>query len=128
MEATLKSRWLARLRDPASKQAHGRLQRDDAFCCLGYLAMVCKADHEINAKIEAAGVFIGNSATQIVIESNGGCDTLLPSEMLLAIGLDSDIQEQAWRKNDGYGKQAEINEAVRQHTLPEIADWLEKVL
>lgn len=40
MNPRVKALWLARLRDPASKQARGQLMTNEGMCCLGHLCEI----------------------------------------------------------------------------------------
>ena len=100
--------WLARLRDPNSKQAHGRLRKKDAMCCLGHLCEV------VGVKYQAGD----------------GC---LPIRVADAAGLldDEGAYESAFGQfsslasdNDGWWVCGQGSK-IPPKTLPQIADIIE---
>ena len=105
MNAVTPEQWQARLRDPASQQAHNTMRDGDAFCCLGHLADLIdpeawvKTTTSLNARgycyhwYDSGGIFAPND---------------LPS------WLKSWQQAHASGLNDHHG-----------WTLPQIADWVE---
>ena len=98
--------WLARLRDPNSKQAHGRLRKKDAMCCLGH-------------RCEVVGV---------KYRAGDGC---LPVRVMDAAGLNDD--EGAYEAADGNSSLAADNDGwisftgpkIPRKSLSEIADIIE---
>ena len=101
----LLNRWLARLRDPKSKQAHGFLQyeEEDSYCCLGHLLCVM---HDIRG----GAVCLSPHAKRI-----GECltDNFWQD---FNIGIDQDTLTDL---NDGDGN---LSEPL---SLSEIADYIE---
>lgn len=112
MKRELYNRWLAELRDPNNKQAHGHLKDPDGSrCCLGVLADLCEVKHFIDDSLKWAVDAYSYDFGIVGAEPRRG---IPPAEwMENIIGLRNDLGDRL----------AEFNDNGR--TFPEIANEIE---
>jgi hypothetical protein len=100
MKRKLRDEWVAKLRDPYTKQRKGALETGTGNCCLGVLANICKIPKEL-----VDGGFV-----------NFKFDTGFQSTVLVPEGFHGlrfgDINNLTYKNDTGI-------------TFPQIADWIE---
>jgi hypothetical protein len=109
MDATLKAKWVAALRSGEYQQAREILHVDrQRFCCLGVLCTLVP-------HVE----FTGDDALYRDDEGDvHDADGELPLPVRDMSGISKDEMIHLIQMNDG-------KDDVRQHSFPEIADWIE---
>jgi hypothetical protein len=102
MDAQLKAKWIEALRSGEYEQGHLYLRKNGRHCCLGVLCELT------GLEISQGGMMVAGPYEK---------DDYEPIYKLLG---SVDVAQALWRRNDGNGE--------RQHSFPEIADYIEKNL
>lgn len=100
MNAEVKAKWLTALRDGSYRQAVGKLNDKNGFCCLGVLCDLVDNTkwEEIHGYVEYRGKIY-----------------MPPHDVMESVGLDESVVDKVARMNDEGSSFAEIADFLERH-------------
>lgn len=110
MDKKIRAKWIRALRSGKYKQTRGQIKHRDAYCCLGVLCTVMKADWSKDKNGDFDAKIKGAKVTKL---------NLLQQSFLLKVGLTSGQEGTLAALNDG-----EHHNNIKKHSFKQIADYI----
>lgn len=114
MDKELKDKWIAKLRNPETKQVQGTLKTENGYCCLGVLASIIGQDEELLKELKSS-VAEDDYRLRVRVEEDWHTG-ILPLSWVRKFKWPSQTAERLIGKNDSGS------------SFVEIADWIEETL